>query len=80
MKQAKFTPAFTPMVYHIDEQRLRQLANEMAKDIVEPEEILKSLNFTSHEYEEIRETRAYKQMYTEALAEWQGAGNTQKRV
>lgn len=80
INKTNFAPAFSPIIHQVDEYRLRQLANEMAKDIVDPIDILKQLNITSEQYEEIRDTRAYKIMYAEACAEWQGANNTQKRV
>jgi hypothetical protein len=52
----------------------------MAKDIVEPVETLKTLGITPEQFDDIKETRAYRMMYAEAVAEWQGANNTQKRV
>lgn len=80
MAPVKFAPSFVPMVYQVDEFRLRQLANEMAKDIVDPLETLKTLGLTPEEFDAIKETRAYRMMYAEAISEWQGANNTQKRV
>jgi hypothetical protein len=62
------------------EGRLRALANELAKDILDAPDILKSLNMGFDEYEIIKETRAFKELYTQALAEWQSAANTQKRA
>lgn len=80
MAKTNFAPSFSPMIYQPDEHKLRQLANEMAKDIIEPIDVLKSLGVTPDQFEDIKDTRAYRQMYAEALAEWQGANNTQKRV
>jgi hypothetical protein len=72
------TPQFSVPVH--EEARLRALANELAKDILEPPDILKSLGIEFEEYENIKETRAFKDLYIQALAEWQSAANTQKRV
>jgi hypothetical protein len=72
------TPQFNIPVH--DEARLRALANELAKDIMEAPDILKSLGIEFEEYETIKETRAFKELYIQALAEWQSAANTQKRV
>lgn len=78
-------PLFTPSTYvklspTQDEYKLRQLANEMAKGIVDPLDILKTVGVTPAEFDELKETHAYRHMYAEALGEWEGANNTQKRV
>ena len=64
----------------LEEQKLRQLAVELVKEISEPLDVLKALGITPYEYEHIKNTRAFKAMYNAALAEWHSAGNTQKRV
>ena len=79
-KTPLFAPAHSSIISTQEEHRLRQLAVEMAKDIANPPDILKALGFTPVEFEEIQQTRAYKQMYAEALSEWASASNTQKRV
>jgi hypothetical protein len=63
-----------------DEQRLRELANGIAKDIEDMEVLLKRGGFTQEDYELLCETRAFRQMLEEACGEWQGANNTPKRV
>lgn len=63
-----------------EEGKLRSLAIELAKDILEPEDILNSLGLTLGDYEEIKNTRAFRELYTQALTEWKSAANTQKRV
>lgn len=63
-----------------DEWKLRQLAVEMARDIKETPEILKALGITQQSFEILKDTRAFRAMYNEALSEWSAAGNTQKRV
>lgn len=63
-----------------EEARLRALATELAKDILEPEEILQSLGLSLSDYEVIKSTRAFRELYTQALTEWKSAANTQKRV
>lgn len=72
------TPIFDIPV--AEEARLKALAVELAKDILEPEEILESLGISWGEYDQIKETRAFRELYTQALAEWKSAANTQKRV
>ena len=63
-----------------EEGKLRALVIELAKDILEPEEILSSLGISWDEYDQIKETRAFRELYTQALTEWKSAANTQKRV
>lgn len=64
----------------IEEAKLRSLAIELAKDILEPEDILKQLGLTINDYDVIKTTRAFRELYTQALTEWKSAANTQKRV
>jgi hypothetical protein len=63
-----------------DENRLRLLALELAKGIEEPAEILKKLEWSEEDYEEIASSRVFKAMLNQYIQEWRGAGNTQKRV
>jgi hypothetical protein len=72
------TPHFN--ISPIEEAKLRSLAIELAKDILEPEEILSSLDLSLSDYEDIKNTRAFRELYTQALTEWKSAANTQKRV
>lgn len=65
---------------YLDEARLRQLAVELAKDIHSPQEILNSLGLSEDDYQAIKDTRAFRTMYLAASAEWNAAGNTQKRA
>lgn len=64
----------------LEEQKLRMLAIEMAKDIADPLEVLRALGLTYIDYQIVKESRAFKTMYNAALVEWTSAGNTQKRV
>lgn len=65
---------------YLDEERLRQLAVELARDIHEPNIILNNLGLSEDDYQAIKDTRAFKAMYNAALAEWNAAGNTFKRA
>jgi hypothetical protein len=63
-----------------DEKRLRELATGIARAIEDPQGVIKRLGFTPGDYEELADTRMFKQMLGEAIAEWQGAANTHKRI
>lgn len=63
-----------------DEVRLRNLANGLAKQIEDPAELLTRLGFTSDDYAELSESRTFKGILEQAIAEWQGAANTHKRA
>jgi len=63
-----------------DEQRLRELANGIVRGIQTPEEVLARLDFTHDDYTELSETRMFRQMLRQAQDEWDGAGNTHKRI
>jgi hypothetical protein len=65
---------------YLDEDRLRQLAVELARDIHEPKAILQHLGLSEDDYNVIKDTRAFKNMYNLALGEWNAASNTPKRV
>jgi hypothetical protein len=71
-------PAFNLPVE--EESKLRTLATELAKDILEPEQILNNLHISHEQYDAIKETRAFRYMYAQACAEWNSAANTQKRI
>ena len=68
------------MMTQQDEKRLRDLAAGLVRGIEEPETVLTRLGFTSEDYMELSETRVFRQMLREAQAEWEGAGNTHKRI
>lgn len=74
----------TPVPYFdmstVEEATLRTLAIELAKDILEPEQILGNLGLSLGAYDVIKNTRAFKELFTQALTEWKSAANTQKRV
>ena len=74
----KFIEPIAPVF--LEEQKLRQLAVELVKEIAPPLDVLKALGITPDEYEVIKTTRAFKAMYNSAMAEWHGASNAQKRV
>jgi hypothetical protein len=59
---------------------LRNLANGIVRQIEDPNVIIKRLGFTSEEYVALTETRAFRLMLLQAQAEWEGAGNTHKRI
>ena len=63
-----------------DEQRLRELANAIAKGVEDDEGMLARLGFTREDYDELCQTRTFKAMLTEATSEWDGASNTHKRI
>jgi hypothetical protein len=63
-----------------DEQRLRTLATEIAKDIEDPKTLRERLGFSAEDYIELCETRTFKTMLDQAISEWHGASNTHKRV
>lgn len=63
-----------------DEGRLRNLANGLAKQIEDPAALLSRLGFTNDDYSELSESRIFKEILTQAIAEWQGAANTHKRA
>jgi hypothetical protein len=64
----------------VTETKLRYLINEIAKDVVEIDNILSHLNITRDEYLRIAGTRSFKEALVVAQTEWQGATNTHKRV
>jgi hypothetical protein len=64
----------------IDEVKLRQLAQDLARDIKPSNDVLKDLGISEVEYEAIKNTRAFKAFYDAASVEWNAAGNTQKRA
>lgn len=63
-----------------DEQRLRELAAGLAKDMEDTDALLARLGFTRDDYNTLSETRAFKAMLNQALSEWEGASNTHKRI
>ena len=63
-----------------DERRLRELANGVAKDIEDIDKLLERVGFTRDDYNELCETRVFKDMLTQATSEWEGASNTHKRI
>jgi hypothetical protein len=63
-----------------DERKLRELAQGVVRGIQTPEEVLAGLDFTLADYNELCETRAFRQMIEQAAAEWDGASNTHKRI
>lgn len=77
-EKQKNLPPMLPVL--LEEQKLRHLAVELAKDIADPAHVLAALDLTDADYQLIKNTRAFKAMYQAAIAEWHGAGNTQKRV
>jgi hypothetical protein len=64
----------------ITEFKIRQLVNELAKDILEEKDILKLVGITQEEYELLKEQPGYKTLKSQQEIEWKGADNTPKRV
>lgn len=63
-----------------DEQRLRELATGMAKGVEDDDQLLARLGFTRDDYDELSQTRTFKLILNQAVSEWEGAGNTHKRI
>ena len=63
-----------------DEQRLRELAAGLAKDMEDTDKLLERLGFTREDYNTLSETRSFKTILNQALSEWEGASNTHKRI
>ena len=63
-----------------DEQRLRELANGIARGVEDDDLLLQRLGFTRQDYDELCQTRMFKAMLNEATSEWEGAANTRKRI
>jgi hypothetical protein len=64
----------------VTETKIRHLVNEIAKDIVEVDELLKQLNITREDYLRISGTRTFREALSVAEREWKSADNTPKRV
>jgi hypothetical protein len=64
----------------LDEFKIRQLVNEIAKDILELDEILIHVGITRAEYDKLLESKAFVEVLNQAQLEWKGADNTFKRV
>jgi hypothetical protein len=64
----------------LPEFKVRYIVNELAKDIVEIDDILAHLGISHEEYIKLSTTRAFKEALVAANTEWQGATNTVKRV
>jgi hypothetical protein len=64
----------------IPEDKLRQLAVDLARDIRPADAILRELDISSSQYEDIKHTRAFRAMFDAASIEWNAAGNTPKRA
>lgn len=61
-------------------QKVRALAQELAAGIQEPEDIFDQLGVTQAEYDKLINERVFKDLLGSAVAEWNAAGNTQKRA
>ncbi len=69
-----------PIIIEADEARLRELANGIAKDVEDVDKLLERLGFTREDYDELAGTRTFKSILSQATSEWEGAGNTHKRI
>jgi hypothetical protein len=74
------TPLSAGLMTKDDEKRLRELANGIVRGIEEPAVVLERLGFTSQDYIDLTETRAFRTMLAQAQSEWEGASNTHKRI
>lgn len=63
-----------------NEQVLRSLAVEMAREMNDAEDILERYSLSKDEFETIAQTRTFKLMFEQALKEWGAASNTAERV
>lgn len=63
-----------------NEQVLRSLAVEIAREINETEDILERYSLSKDEFEAIAQTRTFKTMFEQASKEWGAAANTAERV
>jgi hypothetical protein len=63
-----------------DENRLRELATGLAKGVEDEEVLFTRLGFTPEDYQELSETRTFKEILRQATSEWEGASNTHKRI
>lgn len=63
-----------------NELALRSLALELAKSIVEPEELLQKFGINLNEYEKLSATHSFKKMLNAAILEWESAKNTKARI
>ena len=70
----------SPKEYSEKEQVLRDLAQDIARDIDDVPDILKRFGLTHEEYQRIAETRHFKTMLQTASSEWGGASNTPERI
>jgi hypothetical protein len=62
------------------ELKIRHLVNELAKDIVEVDDLLKHLDITREDYLKISNTRGFREALSVAEREWKSADNVSKRV
>lgn len=63
-----------------DNARLAKLANELAKNIREIPEVLKSYGITEAQFEVIEKTEFFKRAFENSVIEWQSAENAQARI
>jgi hypothetical protein len=64
----------------LSEIKIRNLINELAKDILEEDEILKLTGVTKEEYDYLQTIPSFNAALTARKVEWRGADNTPKRV
>lgn len=62
------------------EQILRDLAQDIAKNIEDIPDILKRFGLTYEEYQQVANTTPFKAMLQTAVTEWGGADNTPERI
>ena len=62
------------------ERRLRDLAQEIVRDIYEVPDILKRFGIDYEEYHALAETHGFRQMLAQAASEWDAASNTPERI
>lgn len=62
------------------EYEIRYIVNEIAKDIIPLEDILKTLNIPLEDFTHLSTSRPFKEALSSASIEWQGATNTPKRA
>lgn len=60
--------------------KLAQIANELAMDIMEPEDIRKLYGYTPEAWDNLIKSPLFDQMLQDAIATWNGAKNVEMRI
>lgn len=63
-----------------DERILRNLAQDIVRNIQDPLQLLSKYGITQPQYDEVAKTRVYREMLSQSALEWGAAGNTAERI